>query len=372
MDIFKFMNPAHPTRLDQGVLINGLKSKMWIERYRDAGEFEFTADVETMAHRMLPIGSLISHTESSEVMIVENHEISEDPESPTEVTISGRSFETFFDNRVVGSNKPWPNTDSVEKEYVLPPAYTWNQIVALIRNHIYESRVVDPKDAIPNVVVMTTVTGTLGEFEERIVKRGSLYTRLVELLNEDNLGIKTFRPGVRSPLGMENRNQAVVIYRGEDLSEQVIFTHQTGEIDKADYLWSNKSLKNCALVTGRWLETVVKGPMSQYERRWMPVDGSDIDNIFSAPPTGADRTAALAAMRARGRVALAGQKQIAFIKAEVAKNSMTHNYREHYDVGDIVTVDVPYSETAKMRVSEYVEIEDEDGQNGYPTLSVME
>ncbi len=41
MDIFKFINPVHPTKLDQGQLINGLKSKLWIERYRDvSNEFE--------------------------------------------------------------------------------------------------------------------------------------------------------------------------------------------------------------------------------------------------------------------------------------------------------------------------------------------
>lgn len=372
MDIFKFINPAHPTRLDQGFLINGLKSKMWIERYRDPGEFEFTADVETMVHRLLPVGTLISHTESSEVMIVENHEISEDKLSPTEVKITGRSFETFLENRVVGSNKKWPSNDLAELEYMLPADYTWNQILRMVRNHIYLNRVVDIADAVPNVMVHSTVTGTNGEFEERIIKRGTLYSRMIELMNLDNLGIKTIRPGLRSPLGMGDPNQVLLIYRGQDLSSQLTFTHQTGEIDNADYLWSNKGVKNCALITGRWLETVVKGPLSQYDRRWMHVDASDIDSIFNAPPTGADRTLALAAMRARGRLALAGQRQIAFIKAETGTNSMVFNYREHYDVGDIVTVDVPYSETAKMRISEYVEIEDETGQSGYPTLSVME
>ncbi len=40
-----------------------------------------------------------------------------------------------------------------------------------------------------------------------------------------------------------------------------------------------------------------------------------------------------------------------------------------YDVGDIITVDGEYNATTTMRISEYVEIEDETGDSGYPTFS---
>ncbi len=66
MDIFKFKNPTHPTYLDQGELINGLKTIMWIERYRDICDFELVANAEVMVHKLLPIGTMISHTESTE------------------------------------------------------------------------------------------------------------------------------------------------------------------------------------------------------------------------------------------------------------------------------------------------------------------
>ncbi len=42
MDLFRFLNPTAPTRLEQGEIINGLTSIMWIERYREAGEFTLT------------------------------------------------------------------------------------------------------------------------------------------------------------------------------------------------------------------------------------------------------------------------------------------------------------------------------------------
>jgi hypothetical protein len=62
---------------------------------------------------------------------------------------------------------------------------------------------------------------------------------------------------------------------------------------------------------------------------------------------------------------------VAIIKAEPTKESTLHKYREHYEVGDVVTVSGAYSEVTTMRISEYVEIEDENGESGYPTLAAV-
>jgi hypothetical protein len=178
MEIFKFRNPTQSTLLDQGELINGLKSIMWIERYRDISDFEFIANAEKMVHKSLPIGTMISHTESTEVMIVENHEIREEIGKETEVKITGRSFEAFLENRIVGSNRAWPTTASAPEEYILPVATTWNHAVTLLKNHIYASKVIDPKDAILNVEVITDIV-EMEDLYELSIPRGSLYTRLI-------------------------------------------------------------------------------------------------------------------------------------------------------------------------------------------------
>jgi len=370
MEIFKFRNPTHPTLLDQGELINDLKTIMWIERYRDISDFEFVANAESQVQNLLPIGTLVSHTESTEVMVVENHEIKEDSGKETEVKITGRSFEAFLENRIVGSNKAWPTIATAPDEYILSAALTWNQAVTLLKSHMDITQVIDPNDAILNVLVITNVVGT-GDSVQRSIRRGNVYSRLLELMEIDNLGIKTIRPGVRSPLGFTDPKMAIVIHKGEDLSQEVAFSYATGEIQSADYLWSNKKLKNAALVTGRWIETVVKDASVGYARRMMFVDASDIDSSYSVAPTGTDRTNVLAAMTIRGQAALAAQNDVAIVKTEPTKNSIVYKYREHYGVGDIITVDGEYNETTSMRISEYVEIEDESGESGYPTLSAI-
>jgi hypothetical protein len=206
---------------------------------------------------------------------------------------------------------------------------------------------------------------------ERVISKGDLYRRLTELLTVDDLGVKAVRPGPWSPLGSASPNIAVVVHEGVNRISQVVFSYDTGEIDSAEYLWSNKRLKNAAYVTGKWCEAFVDNAETGYDRRVMLVDASDIDGDFSEVPTGTDFTNVIAAMEQRGADALASQVNIAIAKAEVSQDVVHSVYRQDFNVGDLITVHGDYNELSFMRVTEYVEIEDEHGNSGYPTLTMI-
>lgn len=367
MDFFKFTNPSSATRMEQGALIEELESAMWIERYSDPGEFKFVGFEKTGIRTFLPRGSFVSHLGSQEIMIVENHEISDDAGKESTVTVTGRSFESYLENRIVGSNRSFPTTGAVP-DYVSPVGFTWTQAVNLIKNHILAANVVNAGDAVPYFEVQTNATGS-GTSEERIVKRGDLYSRVIEILGVDNLGIKTIRPGSWSP-AVTGINSVIQIHKGVDKTSTIVFSYDRGEIVSADYLWSIKKHKNCALVVGRWVDTMVTlGSFTEYNKRCMYVEASDIDQAQSIAPTGLARTYIVAAMQARGKEALAAQKEVALVKADVTREATSAIFRKDYNVGDLITVDGDYNETSTMRISEYVEIEDENGTSGYPTLT---
>lgn len=353
--------------MSAGEIINGLTSKMWVERYAQDGEFKFTAPASSGMRNLLPTGSFISHVDSTEIMIVENHEINDDQGKETELIISGRGYETFFEQRIVGSNKTFPTSGTIE-EYVLDPEYTWNQLVLLIGDHVIASGLIDDDDAIPYLEIMTDVEG-VSVSESRVIKRGTLYSRMLELLQVDDLGVNVVRPGIWSPLGPNAEEVAFVIHAGVDRSSQIMFSYDTGEIESADYLWSNKLYKNAAYISGKWVETVLKFAEAEYDRRMMQVDASDIDNAYETAPVGAELDAVVAQMQQRGLEALAAQNEIALTKAEVSKETNQSAYRKDFNVGDLITVQGDYNETSTMRISEYVEIEDENGRLGYPTLT---
>lgn len=161
------------------------------------------------------------------------------------------------------------------------------------------------------------------------------------------------------------------VHKGVDRSNEIIFSYDYGQIVNADYLWSNKKLKTSAVVSSRWVQTIVNLPgFDHYARRMMQVSATDVDEDL-------DEAAALAAissindkLQQRGREALKSQKNVVLTKAEVSKKTVESRYRVDYNVGDLVSVVGDYNESSTMRVSEFVEIEDENGTVAYPTLSL--
>lgn len=366
MDIFRFRtDPATPTKLEHGEIINGLKSKLWIERYLEAGSFELVSNMSSGIRDLLPIGTFISHVDTDEVMVVETHSISEEKGSPTEIKVTGRSFETLLEQRVVGANRYFPNVGTVT-DYTLAANYIWAQAMALINDHISEDLVIDPNDALPFVSVFGN--GPAGEYLVRSVSKGDVYSKLLELLQYSNLGIRSVRPNADSPWFPDT---ALIIHPGVDRTNTVMFSNDGGEIESADYLWSNKFLKNSALVSGKWVEVRVDSlAATKYSRRMMYVEAKDIDEQFESAPTGTDLLNVEVKMEQRGAAALAAQKNIALTKTEVTKDGTKAHFRVDFNVGDLITVHGDYNETTTRRISEYVEIEDETGSKSYPTLTV--
>lgn len=358
--------------MEDGIFLNRLKSVMWIERYRDPGEVTIIGRIKDGIQDQLPRGSFVSHLDTDEIMIVENHEINDVRGKDALVTITGRSFESYLEQRVVMGNNAWLNL-----EYLIAADSPHNQAVKLLKDHITTivatgdnttTPAVLQGNIIPFVDVLTDISEE-GTVALRGLKRGNLHARLLELLVIDDLGVKTIRPGRGYSETAENTS--LVIHKGIDRSNSVIFSYDTNEIENADYLWSIKKYKNAASVSGRWINVLVETGITGYDRRIMQVDAPDIDEVYSSPPTGANLETVKAAMVVRGLDALSAQNEIALVKADISKGIKQSIFRQDYDVGDIITIAGDYNETKPMRVTEYVEIMDEKGLTGYPTLSAV-
>jgi hypothetical protein len=362
LDLFKFTPGSDPTVLEQGRMIKGAKNVMWVERYRDPGEFEIQAPLSSGLREFLPAGTFVSHADTFEFMIVESHEISEEEGEDPLLKITGRSFETYLENRIVGVNQA--RSSSTIVEYNLAAANTWNQAVTLINDHILNTT--DPNDALGNIQATTTITGT-GTNEARVIARGNVHAKLMELLAIDDIGIYSNR---RSTFPGGNPTFSTLsIHAGVNKSSSVIFSWKSGDLDSADYLFSDKKLKNSALVLGRYVYTMVDTGPTKYDRRIALVDGTDLDGNLSAPPTGGALTTIIGKMQTRGRQALKSQNRLSLSRADIS-DVTKYQYRRDFKVGDFVTLDANYGQIAVMRVVEYAEIEDENGESGHPTLAI--
>lgn len=379
LEIFKFHDVGGgPVTLIRGEVVNGVEDAMWVERYRTPGEFKFKSKLSSGLQLSLPIGTLISHTNTAEVMMVESHKIVDNSESDTTIEVTGRSFDGYLDERVIGWSLYWQYAGqalAAAPVYVLAAGTSYQQATALIRDGINTARTpaaADDRLINVNEYARITLNGVnYPAYPARNMRRESMLKGLQSLLELDDLGIRVVRPGVGianvPPIADITR---FVIHDGIDRREQVTFSWDLGDLDGAEYLYTNKKHKTEAVIVGRYLDQVATSTETGINRREMPVDGSDIDNVFNTyPPAGAPKDNALAAMRLRGQTALQGQQDVEIVSVNVSRNN-PHIYRQDYDIGDLVLLDANYGLRRVVRVTEYVEIDNKDGSSGYPTLSI--
>lgn len=488
MDLFKFHTPdgiGEDTHLiGGGEHINGLLSKEWVERYREPGSVTLTSKASRGIREMLPEGTLIGMRGSTEVMIIEDHQLADDDDSI--LTTTGRSFESFLENRIV---RYGVDSEGQVKFSAKPPWPTWVQAASLIARQATRQETGSDRIKYLEVVDRVTMSKFKATKEGRTVARGELYAAVKTILDIDNIGWKVVRPGPWSPAEDKVNNMALVLHSGVDRRSTITMSYESGDIKSADYLWSIKQYKKTAVVYGTWITVSVGDSVGRgLDRRVLYVDGQDIDEKQPAPnapnpaypactrvwtdyvdwdftpgpgaeagvwkkgatvkgysveeygpiwttkscaetaavqcvrviqPKGdhnwdysrdvwrkgstimgyaaeedgdiwSSRSCALnppadanswsdetklwvnTAMRSRGKEALAANKKLALASVTPEPNTHTYIYGRDYDLGDIVTARGKYTESRAMRVMEYVHIEDETGEFGYPTLEVLE
>lgn len=467
MEIVKLFAPVRPFRFEYGDIVNGITKIEWTERYREADDFKLTAPLESRVDQILPIGSCITHTESSTIMLVENIEINEATENEDSmIMISGRSLETMFENRVRGAlyfnQSPYPPEGH---PYGLvwdfwDPFQQWRTGGATdlehMWGHYFDNRQLGGDDsdtkwksadfvywllypflsyggatfnppADPNdryypsgITYPLKVTGDFqalfnglpsSKMEPRQINSGEgpIYDKMLEVLESDNLGIRVMNPRyTKEKFTGESDVQALpvtyfYIHAGK-VRKDVTFSSYHGDIESAQYLWSNKNYYNDVYIRGTHMAyRLKKSGYTGFGRRTLYADYTEADGHlqddgigwymslpedfgeengwgastnYANPATGpfgnhsayAWYLRVFAAMRAKAQELLGQHKITATAAVEVKKNLTRYIYRRDFDIGDLVTIDTELVPNSVRRIVEYVEIQDENGYIGYPVL----
>lgn len=367
MDIFKFTNPTHPTKMEQGRILNGFKSKMWIERYLDAGEFTLVAPLGSGIAIDIPPGTFISHTDTSQIMVVENQEMKVERNKEPDVIITGRSLEVLLEQRVIGTTRTAPTpAGGANKDFTMLPGTPWAKLRDLILAHTQS--LTNVNDELPWIYASTKVAAVTPIVTDQTYKVGNLYQRVRETLTAYGMAIASIRPGPLIAPGTTAGASNLDVYGYTDRTADVVFAYDLGEVDRAEYLWSNKNLKNTAIVLGKWVMVRVDVGPTQEDRRMIYVDGTSIDDAYTTTPAGGTLTQIQAEMTKRGQEAIDSHNEMVLSKAEASSRITRLRYRIDYNLGDIVTVTGDFGTESHRLVTEYVEIEDENGFSGQPTF----
>lgn len=375
MEFFKFETVTEEGYISGGSPINGIRSARWVERYIDPGEFEFRAPVSSRLRTLLPIGSFISHVDSEEVMFVNSHHIDEDvTDREPEIVITGNTLDGWLKHRAVGGDietyvLAGDRLFTNHFPYQMVMDTSWAQAVTLFDAHVTNTFAGNDDD-IPGWVAISNqqhIGPTTSQ--ARIIRHGPLNRAILELLAIDDFGIKIVRPNADNvdPTTTEFR-----IHNGIDRTADVIFSFAFGDIQNAEYFWTDDAMKTEYFCVSTYFELrSAEGP-DGLNRRILYVDCTDIDGHLSddeVVSSGLDATFGNL-MDIRGQQALRTQQAKALLSTNVNK-ATRYVFRKDYNVGDIVTVNGNYDVSSIKRVAEYVEFQDENGESGYPTLSAV-
>lgn len=362
MKFFKLITTptATPSYLP-GDTIQNFDTLVWTERYGSAGEFQLSVEKQISLISTLPTGTLVSHTDTKEVMIVENHEVEKPKKGNLKVTISGRSLETFVENRPTAGSllSISPNTN-IETSAVAASA----TIAAQLLKGSLEPGTASVWNAIPNLRIVTAMR-VLDTPMAQVIQRGDVYSRVLDLLKLANGGIKMVRPsGAQTTLDL-------VVHDGVDRTQTIVFNTLREDLEDCKYFWSIKGFKNFAQIatdiTNRLyksrdvpgLDTDIKG----LDRRIVYVDANDLKLSYS-PATSTDVVAA------RGQLELDADIKLYLMEAKITETAKP-KFKLNYDVGDLVTVVGEFQASQTMRINEYVLTVDKAGMRGFPSLSAL-
>lgn len=352
MELFKLVN----TTWLPGTAVKEFDSLVWTERYQTAGDFQLIVKDDVSILTSLPLDTLISHTDTKEIMIVENHEIERDLNKNLKVTVTGRSFETFTENRLTTGS-----ANALEAAGVAINEAVTGTSPAIVQTLLATAVVSGPvADQIANTTTSVVVRVTDASLPQ-IIKRGDIYARILEYLQLGDYGIKIIRPVAAGGL------MTFVIHDGLDLTKTVIFMAQNEDLDNAKYFWSHKDSKNYATVaaksfTHEYRQRDLLSDVTGLLRRRLYIETPELDGAYVFGSTDG-----VVSSRAQNELSL--HPQITLLQGVISKTAKA-KFKIHYDIGDLVTVFGEFGVSQPMRVTEHILTKDSAGIKGYPSLTI--
>lgn len=394
MDIFPLdADTYYPTGM-----FEGYSSLIWTERFNTPGEFSLKTSSISNAIEKLPVGSFVSLRDSAEVMMVETHSIEKNSNGLPELTISGRSLDTFLENRVLTPlvyGESWTTLNQYTPAQMIG-LHIWNAIVNDSgEDPMKVAAINSPHLAAPNLVVSLSNVST-SDSKWWTLSPQTVASAILDIQEAFKIGVRTVRPGTelsvpynrisfditRTPtrgiiesavITEDPTNMRFDVYQGIDRSidqtlvSPVVFQSASGHILNQKHLKSNKLSKDYVIVyrsTG-WF---IRVPSEYY----------DPGEPFDPNKVGFQRRAMFFDGGSEEEEALIAKAEI-----ELSKNGITsmaggeispsspYQYGRDYFLGDTITFAGNYETDTSMFVNEIVRTEDANGETISPGLTAI-
>ena len=334
-------------------------SVIWTPRYYTSGDFELYVGATTQMLELLKVNYFlvrekdIDGDEMRNVMQIKNIDLKNDPENGNTLIVMGKSISAIVGQRVVSAQ----TSLSGQLQEVIHMLLIENLIHPLfnarkILNFKFE--LVEGLNVLRNKVEMQVTGDNLEEF-------------ISTLCEKYNIGWDVY---------IKNGNFVFYLYAGTDRSfdqnvnPYIVFSSDFDNLVNSDYQYLTEDYKNVAIVAGEGqgvnrVKTIV-GTAEGINRFETWVDAKDV----SANEGGISNTEYMEILQDKGTEALTEYVHNQLFDGETDTTTQYVLNRDFF-LGDVVQIVNDYGITAKARILEIIESEDDSGTSVIPTFSTM-
>lgn len=342
------------------------ESLIWTERYKDVGDFELHLYSSLESRSAFVEGTMVTHNETHRVGTVKTVEDKTDDEGRKILVVKGSTLEHILEDRIA-SKVGVTALDGTEKWTLTgTPADIARQIfhevcvlglkdVGDILPFIHEGpgplpddTISEPSDTITVEIDITTVLAAI----KQLCDLYDMGFRLVRNYDTSQLYFDIYMGNDRTT--------------GQSTLPAVIFSPDLDNLKNTTSLSTINGYKNIALVLSPIGSSVVTAEdidpsIEGFNRHVLYVSATDI--------TDTDPTINAAKRVQRGKEELAKCRRFAGFDGEISQISQ-YKYGSDVNVGDLVEVRDIDGVTNNMQVTEWIFVQDGEGQRSYPTLSL--
>lgn len=348
---------------------------IWHSVYYGVGDFEIYVPCTVANLSLLQKGNYVTRPDDRHVGIIEKVQITYDAENGRMLDVIGKFSKALLNRRIIYKL----NGTSVS------PTIISGNVETAVRSLVNDNAISCPFDSGRNMAELK-----LGELAgiSKVIIDDSAADADKQVTYK---GLLDYTDGVLKEYGMsaycalaDDLKLAYTVYEGADRSvdnkagnEPVIFSQDFDNLLSSDYQQDTAIYKNTALIGGagegtdRFCVLVKSG--SGIDRREMFVDASSHSKTYE-DSTGTQQTLSDAKyaqqLRTIGTQTVAGYPVIETFAGDIDITNGTFKYREHFDLGDIVTVqDTEIDVYINTRAVEVLETQD---SSGYRVSAVFE
>lgn len=374
--------------LNRKHIIDTYSNIIWANRYNEVGDCELVIPATEDNFNKVKECKYISRTDDDMVCEIKKIEIKTDEENGNQFIITGTDIKEMLNQRIVEKQT---NFNGLVEDY--------------IRKLIIDS-IINPTN--PDRKIKNFILDDKVGFTEKIreqVTYDYVGDKIQNLCKQYGWGYK---------VTVDDGNFIFSLYKGEDKSEYVTFSEDYDNISTTDYSKDDSNIKNVALIAGEG-EGVARvvtsiGAGKGINRHELYVDARDVsseidyDELVNSYPNGKEkiinnviyyqvnganiavltkddkgevtnvqlcRNVYIESLKNTGHEKMSEHKSVTSFAGEVIIG-VNYIYKQDYNLGSIVSIVNEYGISIKVRISEILENQDDNGYSMQPTFENVE